>query len=247
MRYYANGQTENEEGVRRYRVAGFAAAVIAAILGVAASNFGQGWFAPWVGVMTTLAAAATAYGVLDRRQYLAGSYGAMVTRLSRVKELFADGTGDLPALVTKTEDLLQSEHGAWVERTTQTIAAPRNFGIGGDALKNPPGRCRNCRSGQTRGTLVDETGLVADDLVFSCKSSLTERHSRHARASGHPGPTPRASAWAPALAVVRKSGQRPPSLPFHRSRASGNPGISVTCPGPRLRGGDDRRILPILL
>jgi SMODS and SLOG-associating 2TM effector domain 1 len=79
MRYYANGQTENEEGVRRYRVAGFAAAVISAILGVAASNFGQGWFAPWVGVMTTLAAAATAYGLLDRRQYLAGSYGAMVS------------------------------------------------------------------------------------------------------------------------------------------------------------------------
>ena len=124
MRYYANGQTENEEGVRRYRVAGFAAAVIAAILGVAASNFGQGWFAPWVGVMTTLAAAATAYGLLDRRQYLAGAYGAMVTRLSRVKELFADGTGNLPALVTATEDLLQSEHGAWVERTTQTITAP---------------------------------------------------------------------------------------------------------------------------
>jgi len=45
----------------------FAAAVIAAILGVAASNFGQGWFAPWVGVMTTLAAAAAAYGLLDRR------------------------------------------------------------------------------------------------------------------------------------------------------------------------------------
>jgi SMODS and SLOG-associating 2TM effector domain 1 len=79
---------------------------------------------PWVGVMTTLAAAATAYGLLDRRQYLAGAYGAMVTRLSRVKELFADGTGNLPALVTATEDLLQSEHGAWVERTTQTITAP---------------------------------------------------------------------------------------------------------------------------
>jgi hypothetical protein len=51
----------------------------------------------------------------------------MVTRLARVKELFADGTGDLPALVTTIEDLLQSEHGAWVERTTQTIAAPRNM------------------------------------------------------------------------------------------------------------------------
>src|SRR6516162_11417927 len=76
----------------------FAAAVIAAILGVAASNFGQGWFAPWFGVMMTLAAAATAYGLLDRRQYLAGAYGAMVTRLSR-KELFADGAGNLAALV----------------------------------------------------------------------------------------------------------------------------------------------------
>jgi hypothetical protein len=125
MRYYANGQAENERGARRYRVAGFAAALIAAILGVAGSNFGQGWFAPWVGVMTTVAAAATAYGLLDRRQYLAGAYGAMVTRLSRIKELFADGAGNLAALVTATENLLQSEHGAWVERMTQTIAPPR--------------------------------------------------------------------------------------------------------------------------
>jgi hypothetical protein len=126
MRYYANGQAENERGVKRYRVAGFAAALVAAILGVAGSNFGQGWFAPWVGVMTTAAAAATAYGLLDRRQYLAGAYGAMFTRLLRIKELFADGTGNVAALVTATEDLLQSEHSAWVERMTQTITAPRN-------------------------------------------------------------------------------------------------------------------------
>ena len=45
---------------------------------------------------------------MDRRQYLAGAYGAMVTRLSRVKELFADGTGDLPALVMEPEDLVQA-------------------------------------------------------------------------------------------------------------------------------------------
>ena len=51
----------------------------------------------------------------------------MVTPLSRVKELFADGTGDLPALVTATEDLLQTEHGAWIERITQMIAAPRKM------------------------------------------------------------------------------------------------------------------------
>src|SRR5438128_4996748 len=30
-------------------------------------------------------------------------------------------------------------------------------------------------------------------------------------------------------------------LLFRRSRASGNPGISVTCSGPRFRGGDDVR------
>jgi hypothetical protein len=135
MRYYANGQAENERGVGLYRVTGFAAAVIAAILGIAGSNFGQGWFAPWVGVMTTLAAAATAYGLLDRRQYLAGAYGAMVTRLSRVKELFADGADNLADLVTATEDLLQSEHGAWIERMTQTTAAPRVAAPRADAAR----------------------------------------------------------------------------------------------------------------
>jgi len=135
MRYYANGQAENERGVRLYRVAGFAAALIAAILGVAGSNFGQQWFAPWIGVLTTVAASAAAYGLLDRRQYLAGTYGAMVTRLSRVKELFADGAGNLADLVTATEDLLQSEHGAWVERMTQTIAAPRAAAPQGDAAR----------------------------------------------------------------------------------------------------------------
>ena len=135
MRYYANAQAENEVGARRYRVAIFAAALIGAILGVAGSNFGQGWFAPWIGVMTTIAAAATGYSLLDRRQYLAGAYGAMVTRLSRVKELFSDGAADLPALVTAAEDLLQSEHGAWVERLAQTIAAPRAAASQGDAAR----------------------------------------------------------------------------------------------------------------
>jgi hypothetical protein len=135
MRYYANGQAENERGVRRYRVASFAAALTAAILGVAGSNFGQEWFTPWIGVLTTVAASAIAYGLLDRQQYLAGSYGAMVTRLSRVKELFTDGAGNLAELVTAAEDLLQSEHGAWIERMTQTIAAPHAAASQGDGAR----------------------------------------------------------------------------------------------------------------
>jgi hypothetical protein len=84
MRYYANGQTENEEGVRRYRR--LCCGRDRRHPGCGGIQFRTGMVCPWVGVMTTLAAAATAYGLLDRRQYLAGCYGAMVTRLSRIKE-----------------------------------------------------------------------------------------------------------------------------------------------------------------
>jgi len=123
MQFYAKGQAENEEAVARLRTLAFGSAVIAAILGVAGSNFGQEWFAPWIGVMTTIAATIMAYALLDRQQYLAATYGAMAARLSRVKEMFSNDAVDLSALITTTEDLLQSEHAAWTEPTTQTIAA----------------------------------------------------------------------------------------------------------------------------
>jgi SMODS and SLOG-associating 2TM effector domain 1/Protein of unknown function (DUF4231) len=133
IQYYARGQKENEEAVARLRTIGFGSAVIAAILGVAASNFGQERFASWIGVMTTIAATIMAYGLLDRRQYLAATYGAMATRLSRVKEVFSNGTVDVSALVNTTEDLLQGEHAAWTERMTQSIAASRK--AAGDETK----------------------------------------------------------------------------------------------------------------
>lgn len=124
MRYYAKSQAENEKAAGLLRTISFASAVIAAILGVAGSNFGQEWFAPWIGVMTTIAVAVMAYGLLDRRQYLAATYGAMATRLSRIKEMFSEATVDLDALVTTTEDLLQSEHAAWSAQMTRTAATP---------------------------------------------------------------------------------------------------------------------------
>jgi hypothetical protein len=130
IRYYANGQSENERTVGKFRGIGFAAVVAAAILGVAGSNFGQEWFAPWIGVMTTVSATVMAYGLLDRRQYLAASYGAMATRLSRVKERFSDGAADLAALVTTTEDLLQSEHGAWIEADDANHRGAARAGFG---------------------------------------------------------------------------------------------------------------------
>jgi hypothetical protein len=123
MRYYAKGQAENEVAAARLRMISFASAIVAAILGVAGSNFGQDWFAPWIGVMTTITVGVMAYGLLDRRQYLAATYGAMATRLSRIKEMFSD-TADLAALVTTTEDLLQGEHAAWSEQMSKTVAQP---------------------------------------------------------------------------------------------------------------------------
>ena len=124
IQYYAKGQAENEQAATRLRTISFTSAIVAAIFGVAASSFGQERFAPWIGVMTTIMVAVMAYGLLDRRQYLAVSYGAMATRLSRIKEAFSEATVDLASLVTTTEDLLQGEHGAWSEQMTKAAKAP---------------------------------------------------------------------------------------------------------------------------
>jgi cation transporter-like permease len=128
MRYYAKSQTENEQAAAQLRTISFGSAIVAAILGVAGSTFGQERFTPWIGVMTTITVAVMAYGLLDRRQYLAATYGAMATRLSRVKETFSGATVDLAALVTTTEDLLQSEHAAWSDHMTKTVATPAKPG-----------------------------------------------------------------------------------------------------------------------
>ena len=130
MRYYAKGQGENEQAAARLRTISFASAIVAAILGIAGSNFGQESFAPWIGLMTTITVAVLAYGLLDRRQYLAATYGAMATRLSRIKEMFSTATDDLASLVTTTEDLLQSEHAAWSEQMSKVATTRTKSELG---------------------------------------------------------------------------------------------------------------------
>lgn len=124
IRYCAKGQAENEQAATRLRTISFASAIVAAIFGVAASSFGQDRFAPWIGVMTTITVAVMAYGLLDRRQYLAASHGAMATRLARIREAFSETNVDLASLVTTTEDLLQGGHGAWAEQMSKTVKTP---------------------------------------------------------------------------------------------------------------------------
>ncbi len=130
MRYYAKGQGENERAAARLRTISFASAIIAAILGIAGSSFGQPWFAPWIGVISTVTVAVLAYGLLDRRQYLAATYGAMATRLSRIKEMFSSATVDLATLVTTTEDLLQAQHAAWSEQMSKAVRTAATSGAG---------------------------------------------------------------------------------------------------------------------
>jgi hypothetical protein len=72
--------------------------------------------------MTTIATAIVAYGLLDRREHLAATFGAMATSLGRIKE--RAGSIAFVELVTRAEDLMQSEHAAWTEVMTRTITKP---------------------------------------------------------------------------------------------------------------------------
>jgi hypothetical protein len=80
--------------------------------------------------------------LLDPRQYLAASYGAMAMRLSRIKETFSEATVDPSPLVTATEDLLQSEHAAsrWAEQSKRLPSLNRtipNRSLGSHRILDP--------------------------------------------------------------------------------------------------------------
>jgi hypothetical protein len=122
--YYADRQAENEIWARRLREAALAAAVLAAVLGAASGTLDLPWLAPWIGVLTTLGAMIVAYGLMERRQYLAASYGMMASALDRMDERFLEGQMSVADLVTATEDLLSGEHAAWLDRMIKTISAP---------------------------------------------------------------------------------------------------------------------------
>jgi hypothetical protein len=119
--YYDRFAQQNEKAVAWLRSMALSATIIAAVLGASATTFHISSLSPWIGVVTTLGTSITAYGLMERRQYLAASYGAMVLRLSHIQE---DSAAKLPDLVNATENLLQGEQLAWIERMTKTIPAP---------------------------------------------------------------------------------------------------------------------------
>jgi hypothetical protein len=148
--YFSDRQRQHEQAAERLRWLSFGASGVAAVFGVLAASYqlllaqrmpaaefvehvgivhgniadhdvGQ-IFAAWIAALTTIAASVAAYGLLERRQYLAASFSAMATSLGRLRNVA--GNVKPTDLVTQVEDLLQSEHLAWTERMTQTIPAP---------------------------------------------------------------------------------------------------------------------------
>jgi SMODS and SLOG-associating 2TM effector domain 1 len=98
----------------------FVAGAISVAFGAAAAFYPQR-FAEGIAALTTIAAAVTAYGLIDRRKYLAASYAAIATNLERMKERYAAGDMSLQGLVAAAEDLMESEHAAWIDQMTKTI------------------------------------------------------------------------------------------------------------------------------
>ena len=110
--FYKIGVERNQTAVNRLWWIAFvagAAAVVFGALGAWAQRF-----APWIGVMTTIAAAVAAYGLVERRKYLIGSYAAMASSLRRIVALDEAAPATVADLVATIEDLLESEHKAWL-------------------------------------------------------------------------------------------------------------------------------------
>ncbi len=110
--YYRDARAKNRKAADRLWWIAFAA-------GLAAIAFGAlgAWaqrFAPWIGAMTTVAASIAAYGLIDRRKYLIASYAEMQSRLEEMVGLDKEAPINLADLVIATEDLLDSEHKAWL-------------------------------------------------------------------------------------------------------------------------------------
>ncbi len=111
--YYRDARARNQKDADELWWIAFAAGFLAIVFG-AAGIASAPRFAPWIGAMTTVAASVAAYGLIDRRKYLIASYAAMQARLEEILGLDASAPMSLADLVSTTEDLLESEHRAWL-------------------------------------------------------------------------------------------------------------------------------------
>ena len=110
--YYRAARKRNQDAADRLWWVAFAAGLAAVAAG--ALGVWQQQIAPWIGAATTIAASIAAYGLIDRRKYLIASFAGMQSRLEEILGLYKEAPITLPDLVVMTEDLLESEHKAWL-------------------------------------------------------------------------------------------------------------------------------------
>jgi hypothetical protein len=118
--YYKKAQEKNERAYKRLQLWSFVAGALVAAVSAGAAVYGT-QFAVWTSMLTTIGAAVGAYGLAERQRYLAASYAAMKANLERLKERFEVGGVTLQALVAAAEDLMESEHAAWIDQMAKTI------------------------------------------------------------------------------------------------------------------------------
>lgn len=122
--WFAKRQKDHEASVRMLRLRSFGFAVLAALLGVAATLLGQERIAPWIAASTTVAASIAAFGLLERRQFLAANFAAMVEQIDCLEAVHKSGTIGFPAVVQAGEDLLAAENRAWTDRMVEMPFVP---------------------------------------------------------------------------------------------------------------------------
>jgi uncharacterized membrane protein len=110
--YYRDARKRNQGAADRLWWVAFAAGLAAVVAG--AFGVWRQEIAPWIGAATTIAASIAAYGLIDRRKYLIASFAGMQSRLEEILGLDKEAPMSLPDLVAMTEDLLESEHKAWL-------------------------------------------------------------------------------------------------------------------------------------
>jgi len=120
IKFYSDRQEQHETTAKRLRTLSFGASFAAAALGIAGARYEA--FAPWIGALTTISTAVAAQGLMSRYQQLAATYSGMASGLKSIRDEIKEI--GLAELVTRTEDLMQSEHAAWVEHMTKTIPKP---------------------------------------------------------------------------------------------------------------------------
>jgi hypothetical protein len=120
IEYYREGQEKNERAYARLQLWSFIAGALIAAVAAGAAVYGT-QFAVWTSMLTTIGASVGAYGLAERQKYLAASYAAMKANLERMKERFEVGGVTLQVLVASAEDLMESEHAAWIDKMAKTI------------------------------------------------------------------------------------------------------------------------------